>query len=171
MEPNSTATTATATQRAIKKSGRRNGKVWPMPPKVVIKPQTPPRIQGRPLPLRTPSSERASANPILIPAPSEAAIPTRNAIRELWVAKAAAKTGANVDTDPSISPARPGWTIWRTKTLRFNSASNLDLSANPLELFCSFPVTSDEACGADETPLLEEKPKTHVNLRSSDCWR
>jgi hypothetical protein len=53
----------------------RNGKVWPMPPKVVIKPQTPLRIQGRPLPLRTPSSERASANPILISAPSEAAIP------------------------------------------------------------------------------------------------
>src|SRR5580693_4348396 len=158
MKPNSTATTATATQRAMKKSGRRNGKVWPIPPKVVIKPQTPPRIQGRPLPLRTPSSERASANPILIPAPSEAAIPTRKAVRELWVANAAAKTGAKVDTEPSINPARPGWTIWRTKILRFNSMSNLDLSMNPLEFPCSFPATLDDGCGAGEATLLDEKP-------------
>src|ERR1700722_15934463 len=158
MQPNSTATTATATQRAMKKSCRRNGKVWPMPPKVVIKPQTPPRIQGWPLPLRTPSSERASANPILIPAPSEAAIPTRKAVRELWVANAAAKTGAKVDTEPSIKPARPGWTICRTKILRFNSMSNLDFASNSLEFSCSFPATPDDGCGEGDAPLPEEKP-------------
>src|ERR1700728_2685952 len=171
MAPNSTATTATATQRARKKSASRNGKVWPMPPKVVIKPQTPPRIQGRPLPLRTPSSERASAKPILIPAPSEAAIPTRKAVRELWVANAAAKTGAKVETDPSIKPARPGWTIWRTKILRFNSMSILDVSMRPLEFPWSLPGTPDDGCGVGEVPLLDEKPKTHISLRSSDCWR
>jgi hypothetical protein len=27
-----------------------------------------------------------------------------------WVANAVANIGARVDTDPSINPARPGWT-------------------------------------------------------------
>jgi hypothetical protein len=26
-------------------------------------------------------------------------------------------------------------------------------------------------CGAGEAPLLDEKPKTHISLRSADCWR
>src|SRR3984893_15048025 len=121
-------------------------------------PHTPPRIQGRPLPLRTPSSERASANPILIPAPSEAAIPTRKAVRELCVANAAAKTGASVDTEPSINPARPGWTIWRTKILRFNSRSWLDLAREPFDVFSSSPATRANESGPVDAPLLDEKP-------------
>ena len=158
MTPNSTATTATASQRAKLKSGNRNGRVWPIPPKVVIMPQIPPRIQGRPLPLRTPSSERASANPILIPAPSEAAIPTRKAVRELCVANAAAKTGASVDTEPSMSPARPGCTIWSTKTLRSKSRSCCDFIKGPFEALSSSPGT--RSCGREmvDARFLDEKP-------------
>ena len=43
-------------------------------------------------------------------APTEAASPTRKVFQLSWVANAAAKRGANVETEPSISPARPGWT-------------------------------------------------------------
>ena len=38
------------------------------------------------------------------PAPTEAASPTRNVVHVSWVAKAVAKIGARVETDPSISP-------------------------------------------------------------------
>jgi hypothetical protein len=41
----------------------------------------------------------------------EAASPTAKEVWVLRVAKATAKTGASVETDPSIRPARPGWTI------------------------------------------------------------
>ena len=51
-------------------------------------------------------------------------MPTRNAFHELWVAKAAANTGARVETEPSISPTRPGWMTCRTKR-RLASASSL----------------------------------------------
>src|SRR5260370_42329613 len=105
MTANSTATTATAIQVATQKFASKKGKVCPTPPKVVRPPQTPPRIQGRPLPLSTPSSDSASANPMLIPAPSEAAVPTSKAVQGLRVAHAAATTGATVDTAPSITPA------------------------------------------------------------------
>ena len=44
-----------------------------------------------------------------MPAPSEAANPTKKASQVLRVAKAAAKIGASVDTAPSINPANPGW--------------------------------------------------------------
>ena len=37
-------------------------------------------------------------------------MPTRNVSQVLWVAKAAANSGASVDTEPSISPASPGCT-------------------------------------------------------------
>ena len=40
-------------------------------------------------------------------------MPTRNASQLLPVAKAAANTGASVLTEPSISPASPGWMIWQ----------------------------------------------------------
>ncbi len=69
-----------------------------MPPAVVIAPQTSPRVQGCPRPLRTPSSESASAKPMVMPAPMEAAMPTRNAVQLLCEANAAANTGARVDT-------------------------------------------------------------------------
>ena len=80
-----------------------------MPPSVVISPVIAPRTIGAPRPVRLPLSDSASANAIEMPAPSDAAIPTRNAFHDWPVAKAAANTGASVDTEPSISPARPGW--------------------------------------------------------------
>ena len=53
--------------------------------------------------------------PMLMPAPTEAARPTRKVSQLLWVAKAAAKSGASVETEPSMSPASPGWTYCSTK--------------------------------------------------------
>ena len=41
-------------------------------------------------------------------APTDAASPTRKASPLWWVAKAAANKGANVETEPSIKPTRPG---------------------------------------------------------------
>ncbi|HEY3044304.1 MAG TPA: hypothetical protein VGJ39_09780 [Vicinamibacterales bacterium] len=61
----------------------RNGSVCPTPPSVVIAPQITPRIHGGPRPVKLPSSDSASANPMLIPAPNDAAIPTRNAAQLL----------------------------------------------------------------------------------------
>ena len=92
--------------------------MWPTPPTAVIAPQISPRTHGCPRPVRLPSSESASANPMLMPAPSEAAMPTRKASQLLRVAKAAAKTGASVETEPSIKPARPGCTICSTNSRR-----------------------------------------------------
>ena len=73
-------------------------------------PVTMPRISGEPRPVSEPSSDSASAKAIEMPAPTEAAMPTRKVAQVLWVAKAAANSGASVDTEPSISPARPGCT-------------------------------------------------------------
>src|SRR5271170_1005617 len=102
------ATTIPAIQVATQKSWIRYGSVCPMPPAVVISPHTDPRISGRPRPVSDPSSEAASANPIEMPAPTDAAKPTRNASQLILVANAAANTGAKVDTDPSINPTSPG---------------------------------------------------------------
>ena len=68
---------------------------------------TAPRSQGAPRPVRLPLSDSASANPMEMPAPIEAARPTRNASHERPVANAAANSGASVETEPSISPAEP----------------------------------------------------------------
>src|SRR5580692_12370766 len=106
--PSSATTTQIATTMAVQNDGIRNGSVWPIPPAVVINPQMPPRISGAPRPVRLPLSDNASAKPIEIPAPTEAASPTRNVSHVLLDANAAANTGAKVDTDPSISPAKPG---------------------------------------------------------------
>jgi len=46
-------------------------------PSVVINPQVRPRSQGEPRPVSDPSSDKASAKPMLMPAPIEAASPTR----------------------------------------------------------------------------------------------
>ena len=94
-----------------------------MPPAVVIRPQTRPRSNGAPRPESLPSSASASAKPIEMPAPIEAASPTTNAFHELWVANAAANTGASVDTDPSIRPTKPGWMTWRMNRRRSFSSS------------------------------------------------
>src|SRR5438445_12116004 len=61
---------------------------------------------------------------MLIPAPNDAANPTRNAAWVLRVANAAANTGARVETDPSIRPARPGCTIWSTNSRRLARSSS-----------------------------------------------
>ena len=59
-------------------------------------------FQGEPRPDNAPSSEAASVKAIETPAPSAAANPTKNVVCEFWVAKAVAKIGASVETDPSI---------------------------------------------------------------------
>ena len=69
-----------------------------------------PRFTGEPRPDSLPSSEATSVKPIEMPAPIEAASPTRKVWNVSCVANAAAKIGASVDTDPSISPASPGCT-------------------------------------------------------------
>src|SRR6266540_4032900 len=95
MTINSIATTQVATMRARFQwlSGIRKGSVCPRPPRAVIRPQTAPRTHGRPRPVRLPSSDRASAKPMLMPAPTLAARPTRNVAQVLCVANAAANTG------------------------------------------------------------------------------
>jgi len=66
-----------------------------MPPSVVMAPQIRPRTQGCPRPVRLPSSDNASAKPMLIPAPSDAAIPTRNASQLFLVARLPGCAGVN----------------------------------------------------------------------------
>src|SRR5215470_8641763 len=56
-----------------------------MPPRNVIAPQIAPRSSGAPRPVSEPSSDKASAKPIEIPAPTDAARPTRNVSQVLWV--------------------------------------------------------------------------------------
>src|SRR5271169_1851528 len=124
MVASSTKTTAIATVIATLMLCMRNGNVWPMPPSAVIAPQTEPRSHGVPRPVRLPSSERASAKPMLMPAPSDAARPTAKASQVFLVATAAAKTGASVETEPSIKPARPGCTICKTKRRRLALSSS-----------------------------------------------
>ena len=66
-------------------------------------------------PRRSPSRCRRRSRPPCRPG-------TRPSCRP--VANAAANSGASVETEPSISPARPGWTIWSTNA-RARSASLL----------------------------------------------
>jgi hypothetical protein len=73
-----------------------------------------PRTHGLPRPLNFPSSDMPSEKAMLIPAPMAVANPTRKAVWLLWVANAAAKTGANEEIDPSINPASPGCTTLST---------------------------------------------------------
>jgi len=89
----------------------------------VMAPVMMPRRRGWPRPVSWPSSDKASANPIETPAPTEAAMPTRNVSQVLCVAKAAANSGASVDTEPSMRPARPGCTICSTNMRRRVSSS------------------------------------------------
>jgi hypothetical protein len=50
-----------------------------MPPIAVAMPVIAPRLIGTPRPVTVPSSDSASAKPMLMPAPSEAASPTTKA--------------------------------------------------------------------------------------------
>ena len=79
-----------------------------MPPTKVAKPVMAPRNSGLPRPVSDPSSESPSEKPMLIPAPTAAASPTRNVTPGSLVANAVAKSGASVETDPSIKPIRAG---------------------------------------------------------------
>src|SRR5215831_17778498 len=128
--PSSIANTITATVKARWKFGIRNGSVCPIPPAVVITPVIAPRSTGRPRPVSDPSSDTASAKAIEIPAPMDAARPTRKASQLFLVAKAAANTGANVDTDPSINPANPGCTICNMNNRRCASSSDFSISGD-----------------------------------------
>ncbi len=83
----------------------------------VMRPVTMPRNTGLPRPVSSPWSERPSENAMEMPAPTAAAAPMRKTVRELCVAKAVAKMGASVETEPSMRPARPGWTMRRRKFL------------------------------------------------------
>ena len=77
---------------------------------MVITPVAMPRLTGEPRPESCPSSDAASVKPIEMPAPTLAARPTRKVVWVSCVAKAVAKIGAKVETEPSISPASPGCT-------------------------------------------------------------
>ena len=59
---------------------------------------------------------------------------TRNVYQVLYMTKAAAKIGASVETETSISPTRPGYATWRRRRrrplvvlLRLSSAAVQDL--------------------------------------------
>ncbi|MNT94857.1 hypothetical protein D3C72_2366220 [compost metagenome] len=71
-------------------------------------PEARPRLSGEPRPEILPSSWAASVKPMEMPAPTEADRPIRKVDHVSPVAKAAAKIGARVETEPSIRPARPG---------------------------------------------------------------
>src|SRR6185503_17970763 len=103
----------------------RNGNVCSMPPIAVATPVMAPRKSGWPRPVIEPSSDSASARPMLMPAPSEAASPTKNALDGLPLSPAAANKGASVDTAPSISPSSAGCTFCSTK------------------LFCAFAIVAN----------------------------
>src|SRR5271166_1841485 len=114
-----------------------------MPPSAVIAPQTEPRSHGVPRPVRLPSSDNASAKPMLIPAPSDAARPTAKASQVFFVANAAAKTGASVETEPSINPASPGCTICKTEEPAFGLVfflADLRSELGFLQLSCALDV-------------------------------
>ena len=107
-----------------------------MPPAIVISPQTKPRNNGVPRPDSLPSSAqrlgeahrdaRRRARPRDRPGrPS----------RGRGVAKAAANTGASVDTEPSIRPTRPGWITCSTK--RFFASSSSPVLVSPGRRFSS----------------------------------
>jgi len=98
-------------------------------------------VHGEPRPVSEPSSESASAKPIEMPAPIEAATPTRKVSQVLCVANAAAKSGASVETEPSIRPARPGCTICRRKR-RCVASSSL---SRAVSVRCS-PSSSSARC-------------------------
>ena len=69
---------------------------------------------------------------MLMPAPIDAARPTLNVSAVLPVANAAAKSGASVETDPSIRPARPGCTNRSTNNRRPAVLFDVDFAGRSL---------------------------------------
>lgn len=82
--------------------------MWKIPPMKVATPVIEPRKSGLPRPINSPVSESPSEKAMLIPAPTAAANPTKNAMRGSPVAKAVAKRGAKVETEPSMRPTKLG---------------------------------------------------------------
>src|SRR5210317_905577 len=158
---NSMNTMTNAVIVAVQKCGIKYGSACPNPPTVVITPDATPRFQGDPRPDNDPSSDAASVKPMEIPAPTDAARPTKNVVQVSWVAKAVAKIGANVDTDPSISPANPGCTHVKTN---WRAACVFSVSASA-EAF-SVSVIS----WADLAWLVSASAKSPNNLRVSASW-
>src|SRR5947209_14367664 len=70
-----------------------------------------PRNQGEPRPVSEPSSDCDSENPIEIPAPTDAASPTRKAFQLFWKAKAAATAARELrsthPSDQGVQAAQP----------------------------------------------------------------
>src|SRR5216684_8094504 len=69
MTRSSITTTTDATDSATRTSESRNGSVCPRPPDNVAPPSTRPRTHALPRPVTEPSSDKASANAMEIPAP------------------------------------------------------------------------------------------------------
>ena len=76
-------------------------------------PQMAPHRTGLPRPVSEPLSDNASANAIEMPAPIEAASPTRNVGQLVRVANAAANSGASVDTDGGRSQSGARGPVYR----------------------------------------------------------
>ena len=112
------------------------------PPRKVAPPVIAPRRKGWPRPVSSPESESPSLKPIEIPAPTAAAIPTTKVVCGLWVAKATAKIGARVETEPSISPASAGWTTRSTSACSSSAAGT-----SPINTLVSHRL-KDEPAGA-----------------------
>jgi len=110
--------------------------------------------------VQLPSSESASAKPMLMPAPSDAARPTTQASQVFLVAKAAAKTGANVETEPFIKPARPGCTICNTNSRRlalFSSSRTSGLSSVLLQFGSALDMSGLFGC-----QIVEQLPDARI---------
>ena len=73
-------------------------------------PTVSPRLIGEPRPDSLPSSERDFGEAHRDAGADRGGKPDQERLPGVVVAKAAAKIGASVDTDPSISPASPGCT-------------------------------------------------------------
>src|SRR5262249_13608038 len=159
-------TTPPTIRAAVTNAGIRNGSVWPTAPTNVIRPHTLPRSQGLPRPLNLPSSERPSEKAMLMPAPMAVARPTSNAVWLLRVAKAAANRGASEEMEPSIRPARPGWTTPSTNARRWWVA---DGSTEVARTRFSSNASLDAGTGRAASILCGE---THEALmRLPACWK
>src|SRR6267154_902403 len=117
----------------------------------VMSPVTRPRKTGLPRPVSSPSSESPSEKAMEMPAPTADAAPIRKTVRELCVAKAVAKIGARVETEPSIRPARPGCTMRRTKLL---SSPIIWLSAVRLGRFSDIRVSAKQVQAKNDSSAL-----------------
>src|SRR5438132_675138 len=128
-----------------------------MPPRVVIAPHTKPRAQGWPRPVRLPSSDNASANPMLMPAPTLAARPMRKVGQLPCVAK-----GAAIDEAMHVLTPDERDVVAETGFVKFEQAMAVAvlLLAHVAELFRLLGIISLQAVGeifVDARILLFER--------------